>query len=203
MALHWALCLSYRDLQPYGLWRFNNVHYFKWTLPFLALWAVQLLAALGSAAMRWRAAGALIVASTLFAWRPVLTGPSALEARQVGRTVTLPGGLAPLDVAVRLDLAGSWNALYFGFFGLHAGGQTFLNSRDFKVIPVIGGALLFPLRTLPAGPAVLDLPWDVNLAGSSAATMFHQAIAPGVPYGIQRLLQLAPAKRPPFQPERG
>lgn len=31
--------LSYSDLLPNGMWRFGNLHYFKWTFPFYALYA--------------------------------------------------------------------------------------------------------------------------------------------------------------------
>lgn len=38
-AAHMATMLAYVDLLPSGLWRFNNVHYFKWMLPLLGLFA--------------------------------------------------------------------------------------------------------------------------------------------------------------------
>lgn len=41
-----VLFLSYTDLLPSGLWRYHNVHYFKWTLPGLALLGFVALRAL-------------------------------------------------------------------------------------------------------------------------------------------------------------
>ena len=39
IGLLFALYLPYSDLLPLGLWRVMNIHYFKWTFPFLALFA--------------------------------------------------------------------------------------------------------------------------------------------------------------------
>jgi hypothetical protein len=39
IGLLFALYLPYSDLLPTGLWRYKNIHYFKWTFPFLALFA--------------------------------------------------------------------------------------------------------------------------------------------------------------------
>jgi hypothetical protein len=39
IGLFFALCMPYSDLLPTGLWRYLNIHYFKWTFPFLALFA--------------------------------------------------------------------------------------------------------------------------------------------------------------------
>ncbi|MDF0487209.1 hypothetical protein PX554_03625 [Sphingomonas sp. H39-1-10] len=40
-ALYTCLMLAYVDLLPTGLWRYNNVHYFKWLLPLFGLFAVR------------------------------------------------------------------------------------------------------------------------------------------------------------------
>ena len=38
---HVVLLLAYVDLLPTGLWRYNNIHYFKWVLPLFGLFAVR------------------------------------------------------------------------------------------------------------------------------------------------------------------
>src|SRR5207244_3818861 len=43
IVLLFVLYLPYGDLLPNGLWRYLNIHYFKWTFPFLALFAVLLV----------------------------------------------------------------------------------------------------------------------------------------------------------------
>src|SRR5262245_42859488 len=39
IGLLFALYMPYGDLLPISLWRYKNIHYFKWTFPFLALFA--------------------------------------------------------------------------------------------------------------------------------------------------------------------
>ncbi len=124
VALHWMLYLSYRDLQPTGLWRFDNLHYFKWTFPLLVLWAAQMLAALWSPGSRRRAACVLAGCSLLVSWRAVLKDAATVPAMLDGRTIILPAGLSPLSTAMRLNVQGSWDALYFNFFQLHVGDQN-------------------------------------------------------------------------------
>ena len=43
--LYTCLMLAYVDLLPSGLWRYNNVHYFKWLLPLFGLFAVRFVIA--------------------------------------------------------------------------------------------------------------------------------------------------------------
>jgi hypothetical protein len=38
-----AAYLCYRDLHPYGIWRFINYHYFKWVFPVFGFYALLLL----------------------------------------------------------------------------------------------------------------------------------------------------------------
>ena len=184
IALHWALYLAYRDLQPYGLWHFTNIHYFKWTLPFLMLGAVRFLAALFTQGERRRVVFAAVVTLLMFVWRPVLSDARPMSVSASGSAVDLPDGLSPLSDAMFLPLDGAWRALYFGLFDLRVGGAVFQNTRDFKVLPVPGGALVLPLRVLPFGPATLDLAADVTLRREGDFRAFTQAIRLGVPCGI-------------------
>ncbi len=184
LSLHWALYLSYRDLQPYGLWRFTNVHYFKWTFPFLVLGCVQLAAALARRGDRVRACLACALTLCLILWRPVRTDAAPASLQASGHSLLLAQDLTPLDSALALPLSGSWRSLYFGAFVLHAGGRDYRNTFDFKVLPVPAGALLVPLRPLPRGPAMLDLPDDVSIGAAADARRFAQSIRPGVPCGV-------------------
>ncbi len=184
VVLHWTLYLSYRDLQPAGLWRFDNVHYFKWTFPLLVLWAAQLAAALCLPGARRRAGCVLAGCALLASWRPVLRDATPAQAVLDGRTIRLSAGPSSLGTALRLNLQGGWDALYFDFFPLQAGGRRFENTRDFKVVPVPGGALLLPLRELPAGPAALDLLPGVSAGVPLRAELARQAIVPGLPCGL-------------------
>src|SRR5262249_53980470 len=39
VCIQFALYLPYGDLVPIGVWRYQGIHYFKWTFPYLALFA--------------------------------------------------------------------------------------------------------------------------------------------------------------------
>ncbi len=69
-----VMMLAYTDLLPSGLWRYNNIHYFKWLLPLLALFAWLWLRQ-----CRQRPAAALALAVVLLPaclhLRPVAAGP--------------------------------------------------------------------------------------------------------------------------------
>ncbi len=189
VTLHVALYLTYRDLNPDGLWRFVNIHYFKWIFPFLTLWAAQFVAALVTGRPeRTGALAALVVTLALFAWRPLLRKPDAAAVTYLqgaaGESVRLPEGLSRLDRALFLDLSGAWEAIHAGKFVLHDGQATFASQFDFKVLPLRRGALLFPLRPLPPGPAVLDLPPGIGLRTPDDARDYVQAVVLGPPCGI-------------------
>ncbi len=181
VALHWALYLAYRDLQPYGLWRFYNLHYFKWTFPFLVLWAGQLAVALLHRPQRRAALAACVLAALALAWRPELRDRTPQPAQATANTIAVPPGALALDRALLLHLTGFWNDIYFGDTTLQAGGQTYRNTRDFKLLPTPYGALLLPLRTLPAEAA--SLTWPATLAPGAAPVLStaRQAIVFGLP----------------------
>ncbi len=177
VTLHWALYLAYRDMQPYGLWRFYNVHYFKWTFPFLVLWAAQVAEALTRRARRGAALIACAAAVLALMWRPVLRDATTQPLRLQARTIAVPDGALGLNRALWLPLRGGWERAYFGAFTLTAGGRVFENTRDFKILPVSDGVLLLPLRRLPAGDAALSVPDDMQIDGDTIR-LARQAIQP-------------------------
>lgn len=181
LSLHWALYLAYRDLQPYGLWRFYNIHYFKWTFPFLALWTAQLLAALSARHSRGPALAVGLATLLLLAWRPVLRTPASFAPAQTGHALPLPADASLLLHATFLPLTGSWNDLYFSRTTWTLAGHDFRNTEDFKLLPVPGGAILLPLRLLPHVAGALQLPADIQAISGGSATVFRQAIVFGLP----------------------
>ncbi len=208
VSLHWALYLTYRDLNPDGLWRFVNIHYFKWTFPFLTLWAAQFAVAPAQGrAARTRALAAAVLTLALFAWRPLLRKPETVDVAAVpnasgGESLRLSPGLARLNRALFLGLSGRWEDIHAGKFILHDGGAEFRSQYDFKVLPTANGALIFPLRPLPPGPALLDLPPGITRRTPPDASQYDQAITLGVPCGIfpRRHTCISPlqAKAPPL-----
>jgi hypothetical protein len=178
VALHWALYLAYRDMHAYGLWRFYNIHYFKWTFPFLVFWAAQCLHALWMPGRRGRASVALGLALLLFAWRPILRKPAVIAVSVHGQHIGLPR-VPRLDEALLLPVVAGWTDIYFARTNLAVGGRDYVTKRDTKLLPVPGGALLVTLRDMPAGPATLDLPDDLEILSGRPVMLYRQAIVFG------------------------
>lgn len=83
LLVHMALYVSYLDLLPLGLFRYGNVHYWKWAIPGFALLAWLLVAELAGwrRAPAWAAAGGLVLVGLLSLIRvtPVaVTGPAKM-----------------------------------------------------------------------------------------------------------------------------
>lgn len=76
-----VLMLAYVDLLPTGLWRFNNLHYFKWVLPLFGLFALRLLLDARRRPVLLIALVPVLLALTI-RLEPVRVGPSA-PARMV------------------------------------------------------------------------------------------------------------------------
>jgi len=188
VAAHWALYLAYRDMHAYGLWRFYNIHYFKWTFPFLVLWAAQILYALTRPRSRVQALAALVATLLLFTWRPILRKPIDIVSGIEGQRIILPRAprmgealLLPVFAQPSLPASQAWSTLYFARTTLNVGGQSFVTKRDTKLLPVPGGALLITLRPMPPGPATLDLPPGIGLERGQPVRLFHQATVFGLP----------------------
>jgi hypothetical protein len=158
VAFYCALYFAYRDLNAPGFWRFSNVHYFKWVLPFLLLWAVGLLVALWQRERRGAVAFCLAAALLLFAWRPEVIWKDSFVEAASGRSAPVPGGLSPLGRVVFVQATGDWLTLYTGASTFSAVGQLFHATVDFKLFPSDGGVMIVPLRPLPAGDGLLTLP---------------------------------------------
>jgi hypothetical protein len=182
VALHWAVYLMYRDLQPAALWRFYNIHYFKWTFPFLALWAARWAAALTAPASRRQALVAAAASVPLFLWQPVLRDPAPLPVALDGSTVRFTAPAFAPGLAIRLPLRGGWEAVYFGKYNATLGGQALANKGDYRMQPVADAALLLPLRRLPAGEVVFNLPDGVSFDARQAAETLRQGVVFGLPF---------------------
>jgi hypothetical protein len=189
VVVHWAAYLAYRDMHAYGLWRFTNIHYFKWTFPFLVLWAVQFAVAIIGKRSRAGACVALAFAMLLFTWRPILRKPAEIPLQLWNGAISLPR--APrTDEALLLPIAGDspqlWTTIYFAPTHLDVAGRDYITKRDTKLLPVPGGALLIALRQLPDGPAALSLPPEILIDTKQPAHLFRQAIVLGVPCAVLR-----------------
>ena len=186
IAACWIAYLCYRDLQPYGLWRFYNLHYFKWTFPFLTLAGMRLIAALGAPRDRRLALVAVCAAVPVMVWQPVgrPAAPSPVQAGTDAGGVEITQDLSNVLDAVFLPVQGSWRNVYFNAATLSGSGQAFRNTRDFKLLPVQGGALLQPVRLLPNPPLVFRPGPDTTIESGKAVIGVSEGFRLGIPCGI-------------------
>lgn len=76
-----VLMLAYVDLLPTGLWRFNNLHYFKWVFPLFGLFALRFVLDARRRPVLLLALAPVVLALTI-RLEPVRVGPNA-PARMV------------------------------------------------------------------------------------------------------------------------
>jgi hypothetical protein len=185
--LHLALYIAYVDLLPTGLWRYHNIHYFKWSLP-------------GFALLSWVG---LVAAS--HAWR---------AARQGRRGAMLPA-LAVLPLALLLcarlmperadAAAGTARALLLRDVrtGMH---ETYFGEGN-AVSDRVGVARnVTDLRFFPAaaGTRVLWLRRDAALPITTVALPAAGVVPPGTVEAYQARLTVGwPCWLPPYVCKRG
>ena len=141
LMVYCAVYLSYIDLLPSGLWRFNNVHYFKWAMPGFGLLGLLLLRELLAAGNRRRVAAAFALVAVV-----------AVTAIHVAPRPVPADGSEP---AVVVDIIGEHtndeNA-YFGPLMIQDGLSPMTNINDMRVLPTPTGLRLIGLRRDFVGP---------------------------------------------------
>ena len=133
-----AYCLlffCYVDLSPSGFWRYNNIHYFKWTLPGLVLLGVMLLRALAFGPRR-AVLAATVAVLLLVDMRLV---PHQATETQPAWMIQIPGPVPRFDEA------------YFGTITLRDARGPIRPLRDFRALPDPEGCSLNALRRPFAG----------------------------------------------------
>lgn len=85
-----AIMLAFIDLLPTGLWRFNNIHYFKWLFPLLGLFAWRWVVDLRARPL----AGILALVVVLIA-SSVRMEPRAVSAEEPARLLVFTARPAP------------------------------------------------------------------------------------------------------------
>ena len=199
-----CLYLCYRDLLVQGLFTFENQHYFKWTLPVFAFYALGLLYFLFVRREFVVCATAAAFVMLLSCWRAqldmVLSQPAATVLAD-GRGLALPHGLSGLDDAVLASAPDDFLAQYFGSHVLEADGRRFMAGSDFKVVPVPFGLMVIPLRPLPDDPSQLRLADPIRLTPSAAVLTARQTLVFGLPCFIaphREACRFKPVLAPPW-----
>ncbi|MBN2970486.1 hypothetical protein JW805_00460 [Roseomonas aeriglobus] len=135
-----GVMLTYADLQPPGLWRFGNIHYFKWSLPLFGLGVVLALRqAWAPGRPRWR-----VVAMTLACLLPMglRVVPQPVSAATPARMLTFAG-----------DTGRAWDEAYFAPVVLDDAGGAMANINDFHQVPDATGQRMIAVSRLFRGAA--------------------------------------------------
>lgn len=163
VCVQFGLYLPYGDLLPTGVWRYMNINYFKWTFPYLALFAWYAIASLlrdwrtqRSKAIAWTVAfvivGALLLSLRLqVSQRPIETVllPN-IENGQTQQRLSFENPYAKLDLIDLSGLGGEFTDVYFGAHGLWLDGLKMRHVRDYRVLPAPWGIRILFIRPVAA-----------------------------------------------------
>jgi hypothetical protein len=202
VAAELAMILSYRDLHPAGLWKYENHHYFKWMVPLFGFYGVLLLRALTTPRLMLSAGMSVaVVFAGLFMWRVDLTDYRPLPVTHEGGVVriSLPAGWPRVREAIVAPLSGSWRDIYFGRHALETDGRSYEGDSDFKATPRDGDTLIQPLRPMGTAPAVLTLAPGIRIEdGAGAPMMARQRLTWGLPcwFGLNHCRVTLPIDAP-------
>ncbi|MDP9057216.1 MAG: hypothetical protein M3N34_07845 [Pseudomonadota bacterium] len=107
LAGYLVLMLAYVDLLPSGLWRFNNIHYFKWAILLLALFAWKFFTGFRAAPLVSIGSLAVVLSATCLRFDPVSIGPNGPARMIVYRSTNVPFSTVYFgNIAIR-DLQGN------------------------------------------------------------------------------------------------
>ncbi|MCX5539975.1 hypothetical protein M3A49_10770 [Paraburkholderia sp. CNPSo 3076] len=153
--LHFALYAPYGDLLPEGMWRYHNIHYFKWAIPYLALLAWLALrwvwggseSRLQSRVLRASCAAILVllVLCLQFKISDIDSIQQAHSTSQDGNPVievVWSAHKSPADFIDFHGLTGQFTDVYFGQHRVWVDGHELGRIRDFRMIPAPWGVRL-------------------------------------------------------------
>jgi hypothetical protein len=168
LVAHGILYLSYVDLLPTGLWRYYNVHYWKWAVPGAALLAFLLVRDL----VRWRRAPAFPLAPL------ALAASLPLLCLRIDPVPALPG--EPAKMVEYAWSAPDHTASYFGQLVMHDSAGPLRNVVDVRAFPIPGGLRVVAVRRDFVG----DPAWDVappGLEGTVPRARYRSRLRFGLP----------------------
>ena len=166
MTLFFVLYLPYGDLLPGGMWRYLNIHYFKWTIPFFALFACLLLAQIvrgAQARSGWQLPSALLIGVPLLLLciqMRIVTAPLLVNLTKA-HIVTLELPQQAIDLVDVKGLTGNFASIYFGAHVLRIDGKTLKINRDYRLLEHGGDIRILFIR--PVQGHTLELLPDARL----------------------------------------
>ena len=131
--------LPYGDLLPTGIWRFLNIHYFKWILPYLGLFAWLLIQQIING-LKHRRGWVLPTTTLLLSCLMTLSIQLSLETKTITSTLTnrsiefeIPSG--EVDYIDIKGIFGGFDTIYFGNHKAFIDGKELKPIREFRLLP--------------------------------------------------------------------
>lgn len=145
--VQFSLYAPYGDLLPNGMWRYHNIHYFKWMFPFLgvlALYALKETFNISKITKKNRIAQKIfvLVLYVLFI-TSIRYSTATTEITEVTKTgpttIVLTMPKARTDFIDLSGVTGSFTSIYFGAHQLSVDGKNLLKVKDFRLLPAPWG----------------------------------------------------------------
>ena len=168
IAGHCVLFFAYVDLLPSGLWRYHNIHYFKWVLPGAALIGFVFLRALLTD--RRRPAG--IVLAVVLLISAVRLDPRRTDDMHAAWMVQVPGPRPSIGES------------YYGHFALADESGPLVMMRDYRAMPDGQGWRLIALSRPFRGQLVAIGPGPWPIGSLPGQIRWRLVIRPGLPCWI-------------------
>ena len=153
ICLLFAIYMPYGDLLPNGLWRYLNVHYFKWVFPFFGLFAWLLVKEVLSSWQRRKGwmlpALALIAVPILLLTLHLKLNVKPLNVaagKASGINIELP--TSEVDFIDLSGLKGGFTEIYFGNHQVLLDGREMKKVRDFRLLPMASRVRLLFIRPI-------------------------------------------------------
>ena len=169
------LCIyaPYGDLLPNGIWRFHNIHYFKWMFPFLGLLALFSLRETFKKEgfrPRWR------IPVKIFGLLVYLTAVMGVHYSQSTQDVKYVASTGPASIDLTMPkeptdfidiqgITGSFTSIYFGNHQIMANGRPLEKVKDFRMLPAPWGIRI--VFNKPTNVERMNLRGDPSLSYSS------------------------------------
>lgn len=183
--LQFLLYLPYGDLLPTGVFRYWNLHYFKWTYPWIFVIAVgQLLLWGRSFAISWKpmaVSAAIVAAGACLSLVPVKIVAVADVRDQAGGAIAINLGREHrVDFIDLPGVTGDFPSVYFGDHRATLDGGREFNRREFRILPLPQGARLLFSRPTTLASIRLRLGPQITLGDSAGiATAYRLEFAFG------------------------
>jgi hypothetical protein len=152
IVLFFLLYLPYGDLLPNGLWRYQNIHYFKWIFPFLALFTVLIVK---QVLVSWRQKeGRAVPFILLFGVSFLLLSlhfvvevtPVSIRANNNQTDISFELPNKKIDFVDFKGLTGEFTDVYFGEHRLLLDDRELKMVPDYRLLPMKLGVRLIFIR---------------------------------------------------------